>query len=114
MKEKNMKQVEGFPELTTQEKQNLEILVAKPDSEIDTSDIPVWTEEDFANAIRLNGRPLSEVMKHYKVRKAPITARIDVDILEWLKSQGDGYQTRLNTILRAAMRRDLRQHTLHK
>ena len=81
-----------------------------PDSMIDTSDIPELTEEDFANAIRLNGRPLSEVMALYRVKKAPITACIDIDVLEWLKSKGEGYQTHLNSILRAAMLSDLRQH----
>jgi uncharacterized protein (DUF4415 family) len=29
--------------------------------------------------------------------------RIDADVLEWLKNQGNGYQTRLNQILRDAM-----------
>jgi len=29
--------------------------------------------------------------------------RIDADVLEWLKSQGKGYQSRLNEILLAAM-----------
>ncbi|MFH2114674.1 MAG: BrnA antitoxin family protein [Spirochaetota bacterium] len=73
-------------------------------------DIPEWTDEDFANAISLNGRSLSEAMKLHKTRKAPITARIDMDILEWLKKQRRGDQTRLNTILREAMRNDLRHH----
>jgi uncharacterized protein (DUF4415 family) len=53
-------------------------------------------------------------MKLYKVKKAPISARIDQDILEWLKSQGEGYQTRLNTILRIAMLNDLKQHRQKK
>jgi uncharacterized protein (DUF4415 family) len=29
--------------------------------------------------------------------------RGDADVLEWLKSQGGGYQSRLNDILRSAM-----------
>ena len=33
--------------------------------------------------------------------KASISLRIDVDVLEWFKAQGSGYQTRINTILRA-------------
>ena len=65
---------------------------------------------DFASAIRLQGRPLAEVLRLYKVRKAAITARIDLDVLEWLKGKGEGYQTRLNAILRDAMIQDLRQH----
>lgn len=33
--------------------------------------------------------------------KASISLRIDQDVLEWFKSQGPGYQTRINMILRA-------------
>lgn len=33
--------------------------------------------------------------------KAPISLRIDQDVLEWFKAQGPGYQTRINTVLRA-------------
>jgi uncharacterized protein (DUF4415 family) len=80
------------------------------DSEIDTSDIPEWSDEDFNDAIRLNGMPLAEAIRLYKARKASITARIDIDVLEWLKKQGKGYQTRMNEILREAMLRDLRHH----
>jgi len=105
-----MKTVEGFGELTPEQEQELVALAAKPDSEIDTSDIPELTDQDFANAIHLNGRPLSEVLRLYRVRKAPITARIDLDVLDWLKSKGEGYQTRLNSILRDAMANDLRHH----
>ena len=32
--------------------------------------------EGFAAAIRLQGRPLAEVLRLYKVRKAAITARM--------------------------------------
>ena len=109
-----MTKVEGFPGITPDMLKELEALEALSDSAIDTSDIPEWTDEDFANSIRLNGRPISDVMKLYKVRKAPITARIDLDVLEWLKGKGDGYQTRLNTILRTAMVNDLHRHHSQK
>ena len=33
--------------------------------------------------------------------KASISLRIDQDVLEWFKAQGTGYQTRINTVLRA-------------
>ena len=33
--------------------------------------------------------------------KASISLRLDADVLEWLKLQGPGYQTRINAILRA-------------
>ena len=33
--------------------------------------------------------------------KTAISLRLDADVLEWLKAQGPGYQTRINMILRA-------------
>jgi uncharacterized protein (DUF4415 family) len=33
--------------------------------------------------------------------KASVSLRIDVDVLEWFKSRGRGYQTRINAVLRA-------------
>ena len=33
--------------------------------------------------------------------KKQVTVRLDTDVLMWLKSQGRGYQTRINSILRA-------------
>ena len=33
--------------------------------------------------------------------KTSISLRVDADILEWFKSKGAGYQTRINTVLRA-------------
>jgi uncharacterized protein (DUF4415 family) len=35
--------------------------------------------------------------------KKPIALRIDTEIIAWLKSQGPGYQTRINEILRERM-----------
>jgi uncharacterized protein (DUF4415 family) len=36
-------------------------------------------------------------------RKAPISLRVDPEVLDWFKAQGPGYQTRINTVLRAFM-----------
>jgi uncharacterized protein (DUF4415 family) len=33
--------------------------------------------------------------------KTSISLRVDVDVLEWFKAQGAGYQTRMNAVLRA-------------
>lgn len=33
--------------------------------------------------------------------KTSVSLRIDADVLDWFKSQGAGYQTRINAILRA-------------
>jgi uncharacterized protein (DUF4415 family) len=33
--------------------------------------------------------------------KASISLRVDQDVLEWFQAQGPGYQTRINSVLRA-------------
>lgn len=33
--------------------------------------------------------------------KTSISLRVDRDVLDWFKAQGSGYQTRINTVLRA-------------
>lgn len=33
--------------------------------------------------------------------KALVSLRVDQDVLEWFKTQGAGYQTRINAVLRA-------------
>jgi len=33
--------------------------------------------------------------------KTSIALRVDADVVEWFKSQGPGYQTRMNAVLRA-------------
>jgi len=76
-------------------KKRIAALAALPDSEIDTSNIPEWTEEDFARAVPFHSL--------YKPRKEQITARIDADVLAWLKSHGKGYQTLMNELLRKNM-----------
>lgn len=36
-------------------------------------------------------------------RKAPVSLRLDQDVLDWFKAQGRGYQSRINAVLRAYM-----------
>jgi uncharacterized protein (DUF4415 family) len=86
--------LETLPPLTAKQRANLKALAAKPDVEIDFSDIPALTDKQLRNAVR--GR-------FYKPMKRQITARVDADVLEWLKSQGKGYQSRINAILRREM-----------
>lgn len=84
--------VSGTP-LTPEQIHELEAL---RDREVDTSDIPEWTDEMFARAVMNRG-------KFYRPVKEPVTVRIDSDVVHWLKSQGKGYQTRLNNHLREWM-----------
>jgi len=47
----------------------------------------------------------------YKPVKTSTTVRVDSDVLIWLKSQGKGYQTKINAILREAMIRSMHHKT---
>jgi len=86
------------PPLTENQKAELKALSEMPDSEIDYSDIPPLDDAFWKNAVR---NPF------YRPTKSSTTVRLDSDVLAWLKSQGKGYQTRINAILREAMLRSL-------
>lgn len=75
-------------------RKELAALAQKPESEIDFSDIPETSAADWAGAER--GR-------FYRPVKKSVTMRLDADVLEWLKSEGEGYQTRVNALLRKEM-----------
>jgi uncharacterized protein (DUF4415 family) len=62
------------------------------DDEIDYSEIPEQGEDFFRNAELRLPEP-----------KALVTIRLDQDVLKWFKSQGSGYQTRINALMRAYM-----------
>jgi uncharacterized protein (DUF4415 family) len=88
-----MKSVSGIPRrISKKMEQELRALAARSDDQIDLSDIPEIL--DWSGGI---------VGKFYVPRKTPLTVRVDVDVLAWLRSKGAGYQTRLNRILRDAM-----------
>jgi uncharacterized protein (DUF4415 family) len=83
---------------TPEQRRQLEALAKMPDSEIDTSDIPVLPDEAWKDAVR--GR-------FYRPVKQAVSLRLDADVLAWLKKDGEGYQTRANQILRERMLEDL-------
>jgi uncharacterized protein (DUF4415 family) len=62
------------------------------DAEIDYSDIPP-----------LDNTFLKKAAVAWPPAKKQLTIRLDEDVLDWLKGQGRGYQTRINRILRVAM-----------
>jgi len=73
-----------------------ERLDALQDEDIDLSDMPEVTPEMFAKAVVRRGlKPAPS--------KQQITIRLDDDVLEWFRAQGKGYQTRINSLLRAHM-----------
>lgn len=79
-----------------QRQREVEAIAAIPDDQIDTSDIPELTEDQMRRAVRgLMYRPI----------KKPVTMRLDADVIDWLKQDGPGYQTKANYLLRREMMR---------
>jgi uncharacterized protein (DUF4415 family) len=86
--------------LSAHEQTELANLAAMPDDQIDYSDIPATTPEQWREA---------EQGRFYRPVKQQLTLRIDADVIAWYKSQGKGYQTRINELLRQAMQEEIKQ-----
>jgi uncharacterized protein (DUF4415 family) len=84
----------NLPALTAKQKIEMTALVNQKDKHIDKTDIAQLGSDFWKSAVR---NPF------YKATKQSTTVRLDSDVLQWLKSGGNGYQTRLNAILRSAM-----------
>ncbi len=67
----------------------LQALEALPDSSIDLTDMPEVL--DWSGAQR---------GKYYRPIKQLLSVRLDADLIDWFKSSGSGYQTRINAALR--------------
>lgn len=82
--------------LSAEKRKQLQKLAARPDREIDFSDIP-----------EIHEIPSDAVIgKFYRPKKATVTIRLDADVLAWLKTTGAGYQTRINGYLRQLMQQN--------
>lgn len=64
---------------------------------------PDPTEADLKEIPELTDAELAAM---YRVKKAPVTVRIDADIVAWLKSKPGKYQQHLNAALRETMARE--------
>jgi uncharacterized protein (DUF4415 family) len=78
--------------LTPAQKRDIAAVATRRDEDIDLSEMPEVV--DWSGA---------EIGKFYRPPKKAVTMRLDTDVLEWLKSYGSGYQTRVNLLLRHAM-----------
>ena len=85
------------------QKKQIAVMASKKDSDIDLTDMPEVL--DWSKA---------EIGKFYRPPKKPVTIRLDIDIINWLKSYGRGYQTRTNMLLRHAMKSSVRSKTTAK
>ena len=79
-----------------------ERLAAMTDEDIDFSETPEVPPEMFARGIVRRGlKPV--------IRKKQLTLRMDSDVIDWFKKQGQGYQTKINSLLRAYMEEHVRR-----
>jgi uncharacterized protein (DUF4415 family) len=71
----------------------LAALAALGDTDVDTIDIPEAALENWMQAKR---------PRLYRPIKKPVTLRLDADVIEWFKdhTDGSGYQTEINRVLR--------------
>jgi uncharacterized protein (DUF4415 family) len=80
--------------LSDRQKREIQALAAMPEEEIDTSDIPELPPGAWKKAVR---------GKWYRPVKQAVSIRLDADVLAWLRAKGDGYQTKVNGLLRKQM-----------
>ncbi len=66
------------------------------DEDIDTSEVPEATPEEFARAVIKYGSRAPS-------KKEQINIHLDKDVLEWFRSQDKGYQSEINALLRTYM-----------
>ncbi len=77
-------------------------LPKKTSAKVNDPDNPAWTEDMLGAPVLKRGRgPQSTPTK------VLTSVRLDADILEFFKSQGAGYQSRINAALRSEVERNL-------
>jgi uncharacterized protein (DUF4415 family) len=76
----------------TLSKERLKQIESISEKEIDYSDIPETDDAFWAKA----------ELRVPQTKKG-VYLRLDPDLIDWLKRQGPGYQTRINAILRSYM-----------
>jgi uncharacterized protein (DUF4415 family) len=97
MNKKTVKQevdLANLTALTPAQQVELAALGQRGQEAIDYGEQPALDETFWVQAAR---SPL------YRPTKTSTTVRIDSDVLAWLRSQGKGYQSRINAILRKEM-----------
>jgi uncharacterized protein (DUF4415 family) len=75
---------------------------------------PEWTREDFARARTPQELLAPAVLRAFKKTrgpqkaptKVPVSIRLSADVVAHFKATGAGWQTRLDDVLRKAMKRD--------
>ena len=77
-------------------------LPKKTSAKVSDPDNPAWTEEMLGAPVLRQGRG-----PQVAPTKVLTSVRLDADILEFFKSKGAGYQSRINAALRLEVERNL-------
>ena len=77
-------------------------LPKKTSAKVNDPDHPAWTEDMLGAPILKRGRGPQAAPT-----KVLTSVRLDADILEFFKSKGAGYQSRINAALRSEVERNL-------
>ena len=74
-------------------------LYKERDRTLDHAEVPQLPPQQWAKGV---------IGKYYRPLKTQVSFRVDNDVLDWLRSQGQGHLTRINAILRERMERERR------
>ena len=77
-------------------------LPKKTSAKVNDPDNPAWTEDMLGAPVLKRGRGPQTTPT-----KVLTSIRLDADVLEFFKSQGGGYQSRINEALREELNRNL-------
>ncbi len=87
--------------------EEVDAMLARGDSRTDWGAVQVMTEEELEASIAADPDDVhdavdwTEAVTGLPSRKRDIHIRIDEDVLDWFRQTGRGYQTRINSVLRA-------------
>jgi uncharacterized protein (DUF4415 family) len=86
---------------------DLEAKRRRGESRTDWAKVDAMTESELEASITADPDDVheepdwSQAVKGLPPRKEHINIRIDADVLDWFRTKGRGYQTRINNVLRA-------------
>ncbi|MBF0337942.1 MAG: BrnA antitoxin family protein [Candidatus Magnetobacterium sp. LHC-1] len=99
-----MKKKENIVRYTAEE---LAAMCERGESRTDWDKVDAMTEEELEASIAADEDDVHEPLDWTQAfiglppRKKHINIRVDADVLDWFRSKGKGYQTYMNSVLRA-------------
>lgn len=96
-----MSKQERFVRYTAEQ---IDEMIARGESKTDWAKVDALTEEELEASIDFEEEgevDWDQVYVNMPSLKRQVTIRFDDDVLDWFKSQGAGYQTRMNQVLRS-------------